>query len=157
MSSRIIIDEYALSLSTGEEIFITELDSERSPIILDSQIQKHIECMTKHCCNIPRDIIEEAKGGYDTKFKRLLRSQPIGCMAKSESHECLLIYECSMAIKSVCTLHNCLPTKTPLPICWEFSPLEKINDVKIKSVVIEIGTIIGQAWRNNSYLILVNY
>ena len=155
MTSPVIVDEYPLYLSTGETIKITEIDAERSPITNHPKIREALDGLLQHCSHISREIVEEAKGGYDTNFKLLLRAQPMGCMAKANPHECLHIRDCAMAMKSVCTLHNCLPSKTPLPICWEFSPSIKIDDIEIKSSVIELGTIIGHSWRTGKYIILV--
>jgi len=150
-----IADEYSLHLSTGETIKIAELDAERSPALNHPQILKVLDGLLKHCSHMSREVVEEAKGGYDANFKKLLRAQPTGCMAKAEPAICLLINECAMANKLVCTLHNCLPSKTSLPVCWEFSPSVPIASLEIRSAIIDLGTIIGHSWGNGSFVIIV--
>ena len=151
-----IADEYPLRLSTGEVIKVAEIDAERSPALAHPQVRLVLEGLLKHCSSMTRETVEEAKGGYDTNFKAALKAQPMGCMIKAEPHTCLLIDECAMAIKSVCTLHNCLPSsKNQLPICWEFSP-SPIANPSIRTAAIELGTIIGHAWRRGHYVILVS-
>jgi hypothetical protein len=149
-----IADEYPIRLSTGETIQIAEIDAFRSPALANLHVLKVLDGLLKHCSSMSRKIVEEAKGGYDTNFKALLRAQPMGCMIKSNSPICLRINDCSMASKPVCTLHNCLPSKTPLPICWEFSP-PPIANLEVRLAAIELGTIVGHAWRRGLYVCLV--
>lgn len=151
-----LADEYPLRLSTGETIQVAEIDAERSPALAIPQIRKSIESLLKHCCLVPREIVEEAKGGYDTRLKPLLRSQPRGCMIKTEKPICLHIESCSMASKPICTLHNCAPSSTPLPICWEFSP-PPMAHLEARTATIDLGTLIGHAWRLGKYVFIVDF
>ena len=149
-------DEYPLRLSTGETIQVAEIDAARSPALIVPQIRKAIERLLAHCCHVPREIVEEAKGGYDTRLKPLLRSQPMGCMIKAEPSICRHIDGCSMAFKPICTLHNCRPSQTPLPICWEFSPSQSMAHLEARTAAIDVGTIIGHAWRRGFYVFIVD-
>jgi len=154
MIPQTIADEYPVHLSTGEVIQISEIDAERSPALAHPDVRKAVEGLLLHCCHASREIMEEAKGGYDTRFKLCIRSQPIGCMIKAEPHQCRLINDCSMAYKPVCTLHNAAPSPKPLPICWEFDP-PKTESPWVRVAATDLGTVIGQAWRNNKYVFLV--
>ena len=95
-----IADEYPIKLSTGETIQIAEIDAERSPALANLEVRKALDGLLQHCCRVSRKVMEEAKAGYDTQFKKLLRSQPIGCMLKAEPHQCRLINECAMAFSA---------------------------------------------------------
>jgi hypothetical protein len=148
-------DEYPVRLSTGEVIAISEIDAERSPALAHPEVRKLLSGLLQHCCHVSRDIMEEAKAGYDTQFKALLRAVPMGCMLKAEPHRCRLINECSMASQMVCTLHNCARGPSSLPICWEYdSPASA--DAEVLEAAISLGTIIGHAWRQGRYVCIVD-
>lgn len=174
-----IADEYAIRLSTGETIQVSEIDSERSPAVAHPKVRKAVDGLLQYCCFVSRDIAEEAKGGYDTRLKPLLRSSPVGCMSKADPHMCRLIHECAMVSIPVCTLHNCMPSPRPLPICWEFSsPLphpqskqdgtyRESNDIDVDLIhlredfevweaAIDLGSVIGHAWRRGLYVFIVD-
>jgi hypothetical protein len=147
-------DEYPVRLSTGETIQVAEIDEERTPLLADPQVKKAISGLLQHCCHTTRDVMEEAKGGYDGRFKLCLRAAPIGCMIKSEPHICRLIDDCAMAYKPVCTLHNASPqSPKPLPICWEFDP--PVDDPVTRTAAAELGSVIGHAWRRGLYVVIV--
>jgi hypothetical protein len=150
-----IADEYPLRLTTGETIQIAEIDSERSPALLIPQVRMALDGLLTQCCHVSREIMEEAKGGYDTNLKPLLRSSPIGCMIKAEPAICRHIESCAMALKSICTLHNCRSNSNPLPVCWEYSLPASIAHLEIRTAIIELGTLIGHSWRKNQFVIIV--
>ncbi len=145
-----IADEYPVRLSTGETIQIAEIDEERSPALVHPEVRKAVAGLLTHCCHVSREIMEEAKGGYDGRLKPLLRAQPLGCMVKAEPHECRLLYDCGMAYRPVCTLHN----PRELPICWEFNPPETTHP-EVRTAAVELGSVIGHAWRRGLYVFIV--
>jgi hypothetical protein len=149
-----IADEYPVRLSTGETIQVAELDEERSPALVEPRVRAAVEGLLQQCSFVSREIMEEAKAGYDTRFKAQIRSQPLGCMIKAEPHICRLINDCAMAFKPVCTLHNAMPFPKPLPICWEFDPPGTI-DLEVRRAAVELGSIIGHAWRRGLYVFIV--
>jgi hypothetical protein len=155
MNFSTIADEYPIRLSTGETIQVAEIDAERSPALAHVQIRAAVDGLLQHCCHVSREIVEEAKGGYDARFKPLLRAQPAGCMIKSDPHECRLMHDCAMAIRHVCTLRN-QNVQTPLPICWEYAPPVILQDMELRNAAIELGSVIGHAWRRGLYVIIVD-
>jgi hypothetical protein len=149
-----LADEYIIRLTTGETLWIAELDTERSPALLHPKIVAACEGLLRHCTRVHREIMEEAKAGYDGRFKPLLRSPPNGCMVKADPPICRLIRECAMAFVPVCTLHN-LDGKAPLPVCWEFSA-PPVEDKEVYNSAIELGMCIGHAWRRGLYAVIVD-
>ena len=151
-----IADEFPVRLSTGETIQIAEIDAERSPALSHPEVRKAIAGILLHCSFASRETMEEAKAGYDTNFKLRIRSQPVGCMVKSDPHVCRLIDDCAMAVLSVCSLHNAMPlSPKPLPICWEFDPIAT-KDPQIRIAATDLGTVIGHAWRRGLYVFIVD-
>jgi hypothetical protein len=149
-----IADEFPIRLSTGETILVAEIDAERSPALQNKDVRAAVDGLLRHCTHVSREIIEEAKAGYDTRFKPLLRAAPHGCMAKANPHQCRLITQCAMAHRPVCTLHN-IATFPSLPICWEFDP-PPVKNPMIMTAAIDLGTVIGDAWRRDLYVLIVD-
>jgi hypothetical protein len=151
-----LADEYIIRLTTGETLTIAELDTERSPALLIPQVAKACDGLLRHCTRVTREIMEEAKGGYDARFKPLLRASPQGCMAKADPHVCRLIRDCAMASGPICTLRNSNQrSRAPLPICWEF-PAPVIPDLEVQNAIIELGSCIGHAWRRGLHVVIVD-
>lgn len=152
-----IPDEYPLRLSTGETILVSELDSDRSPALQDGRVLKAVSGLLSHCSYISRSIAEEAKGGYDRNLKPCLRATPSGCMIKAYPYVCHLQDDCAMFSASICTLHNIHPGRHALPICWEFNlpPSGYLEPVDVQIAAVELGSVIGHAWRTGRYVLLV--
>ena len=150
-----LADEYTIRLTTGETLGIAELDTERSPALLHPGVAAACEGLLRHCTRVPREIMEEAKSGYDGRFKPLLRASPNGCMLKSDPHGCRLIGDCAMAFKPVCTLRNIDTKHKPLPICWEYAA-PPIDDLEVHNAAVDLGSCIGHAWRRGLYVVVVD-
>ncbi len=150
-----IADEYPLRLSTGEVIQVAELDDERSPALGIEEVRTLVRGLLIQCTHVNRQSMEDAKKGYDRDFKQALRSMSEGCMIKAEPAVCRLLNDCAMYRREKCTLHN-ISTVHPLPICWEFSPVSggKVND-EIRKAAIDLGTVIGDAWRRGFLVVVV--
>jgi len=138
--------EYTVHLSTGESIEVAELDPGRIPALSDPIVLKILSGMTDKCTFASREIMDEVHKGYDERFKVLLKSPPLGAMQKAGPPVCRQINDCAMAVKSVCTLRN-YSKKTPLPLCWEFD-----SD---NPEAVALGTVIGNAWRQGQYVIII--
>ncbi len=121
---------YKIRLSTREFINITEfIETPLLDRILDL------------CTKMPREIIEEAKMGYDTNFKKLLGRDPKSCLGILDA-SCDLKSECQMFNSSECSSKFLRRGKPSFPICFHF------ND--------SISSDIISCWRNDSYVILVS-
>jgi hypothetical protein len=151
------IVEYEVFLSNGEKISITELDPERIPYLKNVEVLRASLGVIERCSFAPRSAIEDAKRGYDKSLLPLLRS-PEGALLRAWPPICRLIVECAMADIKRCTLRNIKKGKKHLPECWEFYPpdIKPPLEESVRRASIEIGTVIGMAWRSGSYPIIVD-
>ncbi len=148
-----IPDEYLLKLSNGELIEVSELDAERSPALQNTEIVLAVSGLISQCSKIPRTIVEEAKKGYDQNFVRLFKGDPRGAMIKANPPGCGQHRQCAME-SALCTLRaGPMIKKLGLPMCWEYAA-PKVPD-ELRTPVVDLGTVIGQAWRRGRYVIIV--
>ncbi len=149
--NRVLLDEFPLFLSTGEEIPVSILVLEllqASPIVL-----KTFEHILSLCTQITHDELEEAKSGYDTALKKKLRSPPNACLIRLNS-VCGEINQCSMAVLNKCTTKNTTKNGGAFPFCWTTPSVEKLVGFE-RSWSIELCNAVVHAWRQGRYVIVV--
>lgn len=144
--------EYELILSTGEKLHIAEFDVDVYPILLHPSVSKACKSVLLRVPKISREIMEEAKSGYDDRFKPLLKARPDGALLKVLNHQCGLRKECAMFTDG-CSTKNIRPRNGGgFPECFEFVPEHDDPDSAAKSV----GTSIIHAWREGMYSIIIH-
>lgn len=139
--------DYIIDLSTGEKLHISEFDPERIPEMQDLNVINASSDVLDHCTMVPRNVMEDAKHGYDTEFKKLLRTPPIGALLKTKQTLCSERDVCSMYDASKCTTRNIAKGSYALPICWEADVSHtKYND-HITAASRTLRTAVIHAWR----------
>lgn len=146
--------DYTISLSSGGRITIVELDSGRVPELHDQEVLVACRGILNRCTIATRTVLEEAKKGYDKELLRVLRA-PDGGLMRAEPHVCRLIQDCAMAVPDKCTLRNLRRGRPNFPQCWEYDPPDGLSE-PVRRAAIEIGTAVGNAWREWAYPILVD-
>lgn len=148
--------EYLIDLSTNETIHIAEFDPDR---ILEMQNQSVLEAshdVLEQCTKMPREVIEEAKHGYDTNFKILLRTPPVGALLKLPLPLCSERSVCSLYKISKCTTKNVDDKVGNFPICFESDfPVKTLFTKEVVSVSRDLKSSIIHSWGKGMYVILV--
>ena len=149
--------DYIIDLSTGEELHIAEFDPDRIPEMKEAAVIKASFGVLDYCTKVSRDIIEEAKGGYDTRLKALLKTPPIGALLKIPLHICHERTSCSMYVPSKCTTKNVNPSGESVdsfPECFESETDKSSPEIMLKSRI--LNTAIIQSWRQNRYVVIID-
>lgn len=140
------VSQYEFGLTTGERIYITELDPERMPELLDKNVTRSIEKLLRMCSSLKRQDVEDAKRGYDTPFKQSLRTPPDGCLIKLESPICSRSGDCSMYKSKECTTHFLEKRLGKFPLCFEYT-----CDFQSR----ELAGVIIMSWKEGRYVLLI--
>jgi hypothetical protein len=148
--------DYIVDLSTGEELKIAEFDPERIPEMKDLDVINASSDVLDLCTRVPREILEEAKKGYDTRLKPLLRTPPVGTLLRAPMPLCNERWSCSMYNKMGCSLRNISEKGGAFPECWE---IEADKLVKLSADILDdsraLKTAIIHVWRQGAYSIIV--
>ncbi len=147
--------EYSIRLTTNEVIDISEYDYELVPILKDEQVVLNGHDFLRFCPTISREILEELKRGYDTRFKSLMRKPPVSSLLNLERKFCRIREDCTMHNLRNCTTKRLMGGKIDFPICFEHEPPKFISE-EIQSLVSALGTSIVHAWRQNRIAVLIN-
>lgn len=147
--------EYSIRLTTNEVIDISEYDYELVPVLKDERVVLNGHDFLRFCPTISREVLEELKRGYDTRFKGIARKPPMSALLNIESKFCRIREECTMYNLKSCTANRILGGKIDFPICFEYEPPKFISE-EIQSIVSALGTSIVHAWKQNRIVVLVN-
>ncbi|KKL45204.1 hypothetical protein LCGC14_2358020 [marine sediment metagenome] len=147
--------EYSLTLETGEEVEILELDPETCPELRSEDVRSAASHVLGRCTYTPRDVLEEAKGGFCKRLQELLRTPPIGCLLTVSNPECSELETCGIADRSLCTLRYVSKSGGKFPICWEAGPSKPCPD-DIGMQVRDLAGRVAHAWREGRYVIIVS-
>jgi hypothetical protein len=144
--------DYRLTISTGEELQICELDPGLVSELRDAEVRTSADPWLTRCTRAPRAALEEAKRGHSGPLDRLLRTPPIGILIRNDRHLCGRVSSCSMADKKGCSTRNVDPRRGLglFPECW--SP--ELPDVSPPGTE-ELVSYVVRAWRDGRYVILV--
>lgn len=148
----VLPNRYKLRLSTGEEILVAEIDI--GMLEAPEAVLRASSIVTTLCTSISREIMEEAKMGYDTRFLKCLRSPPIGCLLRVYSPRCSLFKDCTMANARECTTKNSTRKGGKFPSCWSYDV--SYVDAEIVAEVREFCDAVIHSWRENHHVILVD-
>jgi hypothetical protein len=142
--------EYELTLSDGQRMAISELDTELIPAV--HLVRGALESFISRCASLTRFEVEEAKRGYDKMLRQALRS-PMAGLARAEPPVCRLREECIMFSAQKCTLRNSSIKGGSFPFCWEYDASRALGP--LQGAAIALGTALGQAWRIGRYVVLI--
>lgn len=145
--------EYNLSLSTGEQITIAELDPVHVPELAHPAALAGCASLLAKVSHIEREFLEEAKLGYDANFLRRLRSAPHLCLVQVANPSCALndLRECVMA-SPICHTKQIKGKLGIFPECFTYLPeIEEDPEEHARS----LGTAIVLAWRKGYYAVVV--
>ena len=149
--------DYIIDLSTGEELHIAEFDPGRIIEMKDPAVIAASSRILDFCTKVSRDIIEEAKGGYDSRLKPLIKTPPIGALLKIPLHIGYERTSCSMYVPSKCTTKNVNPSGESVgsfPECFESETDKSSPEIMLKSRI--LNTAIIQSWRQNRYVVIID-
>lgn len=150
----ILLVDYNIRLSNGGRITVVELDPARAPELRDHEVLAACRTILERCTFATRAALEEAKKGYDRELLRSLRA-PDGGLVRAEPPICSQIHDCAMAVPAKCTLRNLRNGRSDLPQCWEYGPPDGLPE-PVRRAATEVGTAVGNAWREWAYPILVD-
>jgi hypothetical protein len=125
---------------------VAEFDPERVPS-MTAEVLALAAGTVERCTVAPRDVIEEAKRGYDMRLKPLLRASPVGSLVRVPLTLCSERGWCSMYDPNKCTTRNIKRNGGDFPGCWEADTDEKARG---------LCTAIVHAWRQGYYPIIVS-
>jgi hypothetical protein len=146
--------EYSLVLETGEEIDILELDPEVYVELQSAEVKAAASSILKRCSYVSRDVLEEAKNGFCKRLQESLRTPPLGCLLTITEPECVLMEECGIADRAICTTRYVFKSEGKFPVCWEARLSEPCSeDVGRKAR--DLTSRVVHAWRENRYVIIV--
>lgn len=149
--------DYIIDLSTGEELKIAEFDPERIPEMKNPDILYASTDVLNLCTRISREILEEAKHGYDTRLKPLLRTPPIGALLKAPMPFCAERWSCSMYSKMECSVRNISKCGGAFPECWEAEADKLVRlPVDILDASRALRTAVIHSWRQGMYAMIVS-
>lgn len=148
--------EYIIDLSTGEDLQIAEFDPNRIPEMNNPDVMCASSDILDRCTKASREILEEAKHGYDSRLKPLLRTPPVGALLKFPFPLCSERLSCSMYDKTRCSTKNIFRQGGAFPECWEaeIDPLIKFSTTIIVASR-ALRTAIVHSWRQGMYSIIV--
>ena len=112
--------EYRLSLSTGEEITVSELDPESVPSLTDPVVILLADKVLSRCTRAPRAAIEDAKSGLPESLEPFLGTPPRGCLVRL-AMVCAELRHCAVSGAKKCsTASQTRKGAADFPMCWTF-------------------------------------
>jgi len=131
--------DYHIKLSNGETINIAELDLNR---VDDLYIREYFSVKRKivqWIPFIPRKIIEEAKTGYDSNFKKYLGSPPQAVLNRIDNTKCNERYFCASYRPDLCTLKPSIQKREgDYPRCWLYESIMKSERLILSSLIFKM-------------------
>ena len=149
----IVPNDYTLDLSSGETIIVSEFDPVHIPELKSDVVLKGCASIFAKVTRVSREMLEDAKIGYDAPLMKRLGSPPVICLMRVANPSCSMndIKECSMA-SDACTTKNTKKSLGLFPECFAYLPeADDVNDDAAS-----VGTAIILAWRQNKYAIVVD-
>lgn len=144
--------EYSLRLSTGEQVEVSEFDSERHPELADQAVRAACASVLDRVPSVPLADMEAAKVGDDRALRAALKAQPAGALQMVKGHRCSLFRECAMR-SDRCSTRRVRRGRPDFPECWEFGPDGPAGDAEAGARA--AGTAVVHAWRSGRYALLV--
>jgi len=148
--------EYTLSLSTGEEITVSELDPESIPCLTDPVVVRLADAVLSRCTRAPRDAIEDAKSGLPESLEAYVRTPPVGCLAKLSIPVCAELKFCVISDPVRCsTRHRSKRGGPDFPMCWTFA-VPSGGTPEQSSQARDLADSIVSAWRDNRLVVIAD-
>lgn len=149
---------YHIDLTTGERIEIAEFDPEHIPSLLNPIIQEACKSIFGTCTFVERAVMEEAKRGLDTRFKKLMRSGPMGSLLKVLNPVCADTKDCVMYDHGKCTTRFIKKNVGGFPECWMGTPelsKRKLSPAEFRTATAIITSIV-HAWREGQRVVIIS-
>jgi hypothetical protein len=148
--------EYNLSLSTGEEITVSELDPESIPSLTDPVVVRLADAVLSRCTRAPRDALEDAKSGLPESLEAHLGTPPGGCLLKVSSPVCAELKFCVISDPVRCsTRHRAKRGGPDFPMCWTFS-VPSGGTPEQSSQARDLADSIVSAWRDGRHVVIAD-
>ena len=141
--------EYTLLASTGESILISELDPERiSDLSMRSWVESNPSTLSR-CTTVTREVMEQAKIGYDKPFLEALSSPPASMLFKFKGSRCAHRKSCLSWSAPSCTLDGKPPKKRGLKLmqCWSYDG-QTVDESEVLNAVV-------RAWLDGRNVVII--
>lgn len=141
--------EYRLRLATGEDVDVSEFDTERHPELADTSVRAACASVMDRVPVLSLADMEAAKAGDDRALRSALKAGPAGALQMVREHRCALWAECAMR-SDRCTSRRVKRGRPDFPECWEYgagpgAPPESGS----------VGTAVVHAWRSGRHALLI--
>lgn len=148
--------EYNLSLSTDEEITVSELDPESIPSLSDPVVALLADAVLSRCTRAPRDAVEDAKSGLPESLEAHLGTPPAGCLLKVSVPVCAELKLCVISDPVRCsTRHRTKRGGAAFPMCWTFS-VPPGGTPEQSSQARDLADSVVSAWRDGRHVLVVS-
>ncbi len=147
--------EYNLSLSTGEEIQVSELDPESVPSLTDPVVVRLADAVLSRCTRSPRVALEDAKSGLPESLEAYLGTPPSGCLLKVSTPVCAELRFCAMSNPTKCSTRNVARRRAIFPMCWTCS-LPDGGTEEQRSQARDLSDSIVSAWRDGRHVVIAD-
>lgn len=147
--------EYVLSLSTGEEITVSELDPESIPSLTDPVVVRLADAVLSRCTRAPRDAIEDAKSGLPESLEAFLGTPPFGCLLKLSLPVCAELKHCVISDPVRCSTRHRTKRGPDFPMCWTFS-VPTGGTPEQSAQARDLADSIVSAWRDGRHVVIAD-
>lgn len=145
--------EYALPLSSGETILVSELDQGRHPPLSDPAVAALADAALSRCSRVTRNALEDAKNGYTEGLESQLRTPPRGCLLMMSGPECAEASTCATADRRKCSARYAERGRPAFPYCWT-SAVEGPGTAEQRFQARDLVDSIVDAWRSGRYVVI---
>jgi hypothetical protein len=147
--------EYNLSLSTGEDIRVSELDPESIPSLTDPVVVRLADAVLSRCTRAPRSAVEDAKSGLPESLEAHLGSPPAGCLLRVSVPVCAELKFCVISDPVRCSTRHRTKRGPGFPMCWTFSVPEGGTGPQ-RSQAQDLADSIVSAWRDGRHVVIAD-